>query len=102
MSRAGSRCLDDDLLEATGMAAGLAVRERPSGTVSPSPQEAPASTPSTPTLRGAGLTIEDSAQLQPSSIPPSATGVADKQNRGGGPAQSTRKAKQPGCGCVIC
>ena len=86
------------------MAAGLAVRERPSGTVSPNPQDPPVGTPTqrTPTPRGPGLTIEDSAQLQPTRGPPSATGGAEKEARGGGPAQSTLKAKQPGCGCVIC
>ncbi len=74
------------------MAAGLAVKERPSGTVSPSPQPPPEGAPA---LSGPGLTIEDSAELQPTRVSPSATGRTGKE------AQSARKAKQPSCGCII-
>ena len=123
LSRAGSNFLDDDLLEATAQAAGMAVRERRSGTVSPSLQEAApehardtsADFQEAPAVQGnpnpKGLTMEDSAEIQgargdsPNGNAIKAAPAAPDQARateGGAPAQPTRKAKQPSCGCTIC
>lgn len=111
-SRAGSSFLDDDLLEATAQAAGMAVRERPSGTVSPSlpeaakdpsPSEDLSDPPSAP-----GLTIEDSAELPGTTKVFSAGKKAPKQATVGEgkespqPTKPTQKVKQPRCGCTIC
>ena len=118
MSRAGSSFLDDDLLEATAQAAGMAVRERPSGTVSPSLQEtakdpSPSKDPSdAPSARGGpsapGLTIEDSAELPGTTKVFHAGRKAPKQATVGKgkespqPTKPTQKVKQPRCGCTIC
>ncbi len=128
MSRAGSSFLDDDLLEATAQAAGMAVRERRSGTVSPSLQEAArnhARETTSDSQEGRavhaadpnpkGLTMEDSAKIQGTTQGPPTAKTASSiikaapapsapasAAEGRAPAQPTRTAKQPSCGCTIC
>ena len=121
MSRTGSHVLDDDLLEATAQAAGMAVKQRRSGAISPSlqhnrdePGKAPALEPA-----GAGqgqpgpsrhpaLTMEDSAELSPArggrgrwAAGRPGAGLAG-MGGGGARAAPAPKAPQPRCGCTIC
>ncbi len=127
LSRVPSSFLDDDLLEATAQAAGMAVRERRSGTVSPSLQEAARSVRNTssdsqeaPAIQAAdpnpkGLTMEDSAEIQGTTRGPPTAKTASSiikaapapsaqtpAANGRAPAQPARSAKQPSCGCTIC
>ena len=122
LSRAGSSFLDDDLLEATAQAAGMAVRERRSGTVTPCLPDAArksARDSSLDSQEGPGaaggpvpkaLTLEDSAEIEGTTLAPPAVKVppprspADETfvSEGGPPARPTQKAKQPSCGCTIC
>ncbi len=121
MSRTGSHVLDDDLLEATAQAAGIAVKQRRIGAISPGLQHSrgePGKLPA-PEPAGAGqgqpgpsrhpaLTMEDSAELSPApggrgplAAQPARVGQASKV-AGGAPAAPAPKAQQPRCGCTIC
>ena len=109
MSRAGSSFLDDDLLEATAQAAGMAVKERKSGTVSPGlpagNRDPPAYARDPPAsakedARAPTLTMEDSAELQPYRVPARAAQLHEGQPSK--PRAPAPKAKQPRCGCTIC
>ena len=121
MSRTGSHVLDDDLLEATAQAAGMAVKQRRTGAVSPSLQhkrDQPSTLPAQePAGAGQGqpstsahpaLTMEDSAELSPApggrgplAARPARAGQAGKV-AGGAPRAPAPKAQQPRCGCTIC